>query len=357
MIPVTRTFLPPQSEYLQYLNRAWNNGWVTNNGQNVKDLELKIGDYINNPYVLFCSNGTIALQMALKALGITGEIITTPFSYVATVGSILWEGCTPIFSDINPADLCIDVNLIEEKISDKTSAILATHVYGFPCDIDKLENIASKYNLKVIYDGAHSFGVKYKEKSIFNFGDITTCSFHATKIFHTVEGGMLVAHSRELFEKLSLIRSFGHIGDNHIALGINGKNSEFHAAMGLANLPYLSEIIDERRNISETYDSFLTKILERPKPISETQYNYAYYPILLSSEKELIKLMENLNKAEIGARRYFYPSLNTLPYLNHYSRCAISESISKRILCLPLYFGLTEKDVNKIVNIILRTLG
>ena len=254
MINVTQTYLPPFDEYVSILKRAWENKWITNNGELVQELESKLKDEIRNPQLLFCTNGTIVLQMAIKALGITKEIITTPFSYVATTNAIVWEKCTPVFVDIDPLTFCIDANKIEEKISDKTEAILATHVYGFPCEIEKIEAIAKKHNLKVIYDAAHAFGCLYKGSSLLNYGDIATCSFHATKIFHTVEGGCIVAHSDDTFKKLTLYRSFGHIADDYFTVGVNGKNSEFHAAMGLAVFPHLHEIIKERKRVTDIYN-------------------------------------------------------------------------------------------------------
>lgn len=353
MINVTKTFLPPFEEYAAILKRAWNKGWITNNGELVQELEEKLKEYFGVKYLLFCSNGTVVLQMALKGLNITKEVLTTPFSYVATTNAILWEGCIPVFVDIQQGTFCIDADKIEESITENTQAILATHVYGFPCDIDKIERVANKYNLKTIYDGAHAFGCKYKGKSLLNFGDISTCSFHATKIFHTVEGGVLICKDKENYDKLYLYRQFGHIYDDYISIGINAKNSEFHAAMGLAILPKIDDIISKRKTIVEKYDQLLSEIFATPER-NPNDYNFSYYPILFDSEEQLLNCKNHLQSNDIFARRYFYPSLNRLPYCKN-DTCPISENISKRILCLPLYPELNEENINRISKLIVES--
>ena len=353
MIAVTKTFLPPFEEYTAQLKRAWDKAWITNNGELVVELEAKLKDYLGVKHLLFCGNGTIVLQMALKVLNITKEVITTPFSYVATTNAILWENCTPVFVDINPDDFCIDANKIEAAITENTQAILATHVYGYPCNIELIKTIAAKHNLKVIYDAAHAFGATYNSQQILSFGDISTCSFHATKLFHTVEGGCIITNDDAIAKQLYLYRSFGHIGDEYYSVGINGKNSEFHAAMGLCNLPYLPQIINNRKQICELYDSELASLgLTYPKPISGTVYNYAYYPVVFKTETELLKVKAALQTNGIAARRYFYPSLNTLPFLKTKSICLNAEDISKRVLCLPLSESLDFEIVKKICQII-----
>ncbi len=356
MINVTKTYLPPFDEYAKILKRAWDKAWITNNGELVIELEQKLKEYLSVEHLLFCSNGTVALQMALKALNITKEVITTPFSYVATTNSILWENCNPVFVDIRHDDYCIDADKIEASVTENTQGILATHVYGFPCNVDKIGELADKYNLKVIYDGAHAFGCNYKGRSLLSFGDISTCSFHATKIFHTVEGGAVISNSKELLNKLYLYRSFGHLGDDYYSIGINGKNSELHAAMGLCILPKLSGIIGNRKHLFETYNHLLDfRKMSRPFSKEDFTYNYSYYPVLFETEEVLIKVRSALANENINTRRYFYPSLNTLPFLN-YQDCEISESISKRVLSLPLYESLTRMEVEKICNIILNEL-
>ncbi len=358
-INVTKAFLPPQQEYQQIISGIWENVWLTNNGPLVKKLESQLKEYLSVNHLLFVSNGTIALQLAIKALELSGEIITTPFSYCATTTSILWENLKPVFVDIEPQTFNINAALIEAAITEKTTAILATHVYGRPCDTDKIEAIAKKYNLKVIYDGAHCFGVMHQGKSLLNFGDITTCSFHATKVFHTVEGGCVISNSIELNEKLDLLRSFGHRNDDYFSIGINGKNSEFHAAMGICNLPKVKEIIQQRRIISEKYDALLNWTILQ-KPIYENdgfEYNFAYYPIICPNEAVLLSIIAALKANDIIPRRYFYPSLNQLPYLQSNQRCPIAESVATRALSLPLYFDLSLTDVERISSIINQTLA
>ena len=354
MINVTKTYLPDFDEYCSILKRAWDKSWITNNGELVQVLEYKLKNFLNVQHLFYTSNGTVVLQMALKALNITQEVITTPFSYVATTNAILWEGCKPVFVDIDSDSLCIDASKIEAAITDKTQAILATHVYGIPCDIEAIDKIAKKYGLKVIYDAAHAFGVTYKGKSFLSYGDISTCSFHATKIFHTVEGGCIIANDEQLAERLLLQRQFGHIYDDYYCVGINAKNSEFHAAMGLCVLPKINEIIAARKTISEWYDSLMPNI-KRPKLNGEAQYNYSYYPIIFNTESELLKVVEHLKEQEISGRRYFYPSLNELPFIEKQS-CPVSEDISSRVLCLPLYHGLSISDVERISYCILNNL-
>ncbi len=292
--------------------------------------------------------------MALKALNITKEVITTPFSYVATTNSILWEGCRPVFVDIDPGTFCIDANKIESAITPDTQAILATHVYGLPCDVDNIEKIAKRNKLKVIYDGAHAFGSKLNGKSLLSYGDISTCSFHATKLFHTVEGGCIILNSIELAQKILLYRSFGHIGDDYYSIGINAKNSEFHAAMGLTLLPKIKQIIEERKKIFSMYNSFLPGNLLRPfYALDNFEYNYSYFPVIFDSEELLLKVKDNLARQQINVRRYFFPSLNKLPQtISHYNSCPISEDICSRVICLPLYVGLAEAEIKLICSII-----
>ncbi len=353
MINVTKTFLPPFDEYISILKRAWEKAWITNNGELVLELEQKLKKYLGVNNLLFCSNGTIVLQMALKALNITKEVITTPFSYVATTNAILWEGCTPVFVDIDKNSFCIDADKIESAITDNTQAILATHVYGFPCDVERIQAIAEKHNLKIIYDAAHAFGCEYKGRSLLSYGDVVTCSFHATKIFHTVEGGCIITHDSELNNKLTLYRSFGHLGDDYFSIGINGKNSEMHAAMGLSILPKLENIIKSREKIFSYYNNLLNfKKITRPSFTENFTYNYAYYPVVFQSEEALLKVRKTLSDNNISTRRYFYPSLNNLPHLKDQPICEISESVSKRVLSLPLYYDLKLSDIERICELI-----
>lgn len=349
-------FLPPITEYHEYLEGIWNRNWLTNNGPLVNRLELNLKSYLNLKHLLYVTNGTIALQIAIKALDLKGEIITTPFSFVATTSSIVWEGCTPIFVDIDPNSLNIDPTKIESAITKDTSAILATHVYGNPCDVEAIQKIATRHNLKVIYDGAHAFGVKYNGKSIFEYGDISTCSLHATKLYHSIEGGFVVTKNAELLKKMAYMRNFGFNGTEDFAeLGINGKNSEFHAAMGLLNLKYIDQILSHRETLSLHYDQALNKLnATKQEWNAKSTKNYAYYPIIFERADLMSKCLTNLNDANIYPRRYFYPSLSSvLPYTKHVKMVS-SDDISTRVLCLPLYHDLSKEEIELICRRILR---
>ena len=258
MIPVTRTFLPPIDEYQYYLTEIWASNQVANGGRLLFELEKNIKKHFSVPNIVLTTNGTLPLQIALKVLAGKGEVITTPFSYVATTSTIVWENCTPVFVDINPEFLTIDETKIEAAITPKTTAILATHVFGNPCNVEEIERIAIKHDLKVIYDAAHCFGVKHKGRSLFEFGDVSTCSFHATKLFHTGEGGAMFCNNEDLHKKLFYSHNFGHNGPLEFhGLGINAKMSELQSAMGLAVLPYVKDLIQSRKEIAELYDHFL----------------------------------------------------------------------------------------------------
>jgi len=350
VIPVTKTFLPPIEEYQSMLKRAWDKQWMTNRGELVLDLEEKLKQYLHTKSIIVTNNGTVPLQLAMKLLAHGGEVITTPFSYVATVASIVWESCTPVFVDIHPEYLTIDETKIEEAITPKTTAILATHVFGNPCDADVIETIAQKYQLKVIYDGAHAFGVRYKGKSIFDYGDVSTCSFHATKLFHTGEGGAMFCGDDDLHKQLYYSHNFGHKGklDFH-GLGINGKISELQAALGLTLLPYMPEILEARKKVVAYYDQHLKKDLQKLSIREGTEWNFSYYPVIFQSEEELLEVQHQLNAQDIFPRRYFYPSLNTLPYVEP-TPMEVSEGVAARIMCLPLYVGLDESELDTIVS-------
>ncbi|PWA03893.1 DegT/DnrJ/EryC1/StrS family aminotransferase [Flavobacterium psychrotolerans] len=356
MIHVTKTFFPPIEEYTLHLQCVWQNQWLTNRGELVLELEAKLKIFLRTNSILITNNGTIPLQIALKLLAKGGEVITTPFSYVATTASILWENCTPVFVDIHPDYLTIDETKIEAAITSKTTAILATHVFGNPCYVEKIEQIAQKHHLKVIYDAAHCFGVKYQGESIFEYGDVSTCSFHATKLFHTGEGGAFFCNDAKLMHQLFYSHNFGHNGplDFH-GLGINGKISELQAAMGLAVLPYMEHIMDERKKVVDYYNNHLNfSTLIKMKLRAGTEWNYSYYPVIFKDETQLLEIQEKLNKAAIFPRRYFYPSLNKIGYLKS-SSMPISEKIASSILCLPLYVGLEERDL-KIICAILNSI-
>lgn len=358
MIPVTKPFLPPVEEYEAFVKDIWTRHWLTNNGPLVNELEIRVKNYLQTPHFLFVNNGTIALQMAIRALRLEGEVITTPFSFIATTSSLMWERCTPVFVDIDPDTFNIDPDKIRAAITPKTTGILATHVFGNPCDIEAITEIAKEYNLKVIYDAAHSFGVKYKGQSLFNFGDISTTSFHATKLFHTIEGGGVFTGNAELLKEMAYVRNFGFDGpENFATVGINGKNSEFHAAMGLANLKYIEDILNRRKDTYEYYLEHLQdKNIKFQKIEKNTTYNYSYFPAIFESE-EILKKVENYCMMNlIVPRRYFHPSLNTIRILSG-NKCPISEDIASRVLCLPMYHVLSKEETNFILRIILRALN
>ena len=355
MINVTKPFSPPLDEVQAYLKDIWERNWFTNNGPLVNELELKLKEYLDLKYFLFLTNGTIAIQLAIKALGLNGKIITTPFSYIATTSSILWENCEPVYADIDPATLNIDPSSVEKMITPDTTAILATHVFGNPCDIDALSAIANKHGLKIIYDGAHGFGSKYKGKSLLDFGDVCTTSFHATKLFHTIEGGAVTTQDPELLKRIAYMRNFGHNGpEDFECVGINGKNCEMHAAVGLVNLRYADDILRSRKELAEYYFSRMENLnVQNVQINADGEWNYSYMPVIFPNEEQLLRSVTALNDNWIHPRRYFYPSLSTLRY--HKSNSApISESISKRILCLPLYHDLKKEDIDFIVRILMR---
>lgn len=353
MINVTKTFLPPIEEYHKQLQRAWDNQWLTNRGELVLELEAKLKDYLSVSNIIATNNGTVPLQIALKLLGKGGEIITTPFSYVATTASIVWENCTPVFVDIHPEYLTIDETKIEEAITSKTTAILATHVFGNPCNIEVIDKIARKHNLKVIYDAAHAFGVNYMGKSIFEYGDVSTCSFHATKLFHTGEGGAMFTNDNDLHNQLFYTHNFGHNGPLAFhGLGINGKMSELQAAMGLTVLPYMETIISERKKVVDYYNANLDlSKLQSLKIRKNTTWNYSYYPVVFESEAKLLAVQKALNLLQVFPRRYFFPSLNTIEYTRG-KQIPISERVAERVLCLPLYDDISKDAIVDIFNTI-----
>lgn len=337
-INVTQTQLPPLAEYTAYLERIWDRHWVTNNGPLVRELEEKLRDHLGIPQLWFVGNCTVGLQIAFKALELCGEIITTPFSYVATTGVPLWENCRPVHVDIRADDLTLDASLVEAAITPRTTAILATHVYGFPCEVETLRDIARRHRLKLVFDAAHAFGCRLNGRSLASYGDISCLSFHATKIFHTVEGGAIaINESPELAAKVRLMRAFGHHYDDHQCLGINGKNSELHAAMGLCNLPRVGDAITARQRLHEGYRQRLAgaNVTLPSSRAQNFEHNYSYFPVLLPTEAHLLDVVARLGRLGVVPRRYFHPSLNQLPYYQG-NPCPVSENAAGRVLCLPL---------------------
>jgi dTDP-4-amino-4,6-dideoxygalactose transaminase len=358
MIPITKPFSPPLEEYQILLQGIWKRNWFTNNGPLVNDLELKLKKYLDIKHLLYVTNGTIAIQIALKALNITNEVITTPFSYVATTSSLAWEGCKPVFVDIDKDTFNIDTNKIEGVITKDTQAILATHCFGNPCDVEAIGKIAKKYNLKVIYDAAHCFGTKYKGRSIFEWGDISTTSFHATKLFHTIEGGAVFSQDPELIKQLAWRRNFGHNGpEDFNGIGINAKNSELHAAMGIINLGYINEILESRKIQAGYYDAMFSKSnLQTPKIQQDVSFNHSYYPVVFENEQILLEVKKALELEEIFPRRYFFPTLSSLKYVEKFET-PIADDIAKRILCLPMYFELGKFEIEMICRKVLRVIN
>ena len=352
-IPVTRSFLPPMEDYTALVQRAFDNGWLTNRGHLVRELEAALINHLGVSNVLLMNNGTVPLQIALKLLGRGGEIITTPFSYVATTASIVWEGCTPVFVDIDPQYLTIDEKLIEAAITPRTTAIMATHVFGNPCNTEVIADIAARHGLHVIYDAAHCFGVRYLGKSIFEYGDVSTCSFHATKLFHTGEGGAAFCPDEELRHRVYYSHNFGHNGPLEFhGLGINGKMSELQAAMGLAVLPHMNEILTSRSRATAFYRKQLSGTALQMLAIRPgTEWNHSYFPVLFPNEASLLRTEAQLKANNILPRRYFYPSLNNLPYVRS-TAMPVSDDVSRRVLCLPLFAGITEEEQRRIISLV-----
>ena len=353
MINVTKTYLPDKEKYKKYIDQIYANGWITNNGPLVKLLEKRLAEYLDVKNIVLVSNGTVALEIAYRALGIEGDVITTPFSFVATTSSLVTNGLNPIFADIDSQTLNMDPRNIEKLVTSYTSAIVPVHVFGNACEVEKIETIAKKHNLKIVYDAAHVFGVKYKGESILNYGDISTLSFHATKIFHTIEGGALVINDDSLVEKARYLINFGIKNAEEIPeLGTNAKMNEFEAAMGLCVLDDMQELNVKRQIVYEFYKKELEGVVKFQEHNKDSTQNYSYFPIILESEEQLKKIEKALNLKDIFPRRYFYPSLDVLTYINPKQFCKISRDIASRILCLPMYAELDSADQKEIIKIL-----
>lgn len=353
MINVTKSYLPNKDKYKKYIDEIYENGWLTNQGPLVQRLEKRLAKYLGVKNIVLVSNGTIALEIAYRALDLKGEVITTPFSFVATTSSLVTNRLTPIFADIDEKTFNLNPKNIEKQITANTSAILPVHVFGNACEVEQIETIANKHNLKVVYDAAHAFDVKYKDKSVLNYGDISTLSFHATKLFHTIEGGALIINDDSLLEKVRYLINFGIKNQEEIPhLGTNAKMNEFEAAMGLCILDDIEKIKTNRKKVVENYRENLNNIVQFQEQNINASENYSYFPILFKNEEELLKVQKALNEKQIFPRRYFYPSLDTLDYIKPKQICEISQDISKRILCLPLYVGIEKFSQNKIMEIL-----
>jgi dTDP-4-amino-4,6-dideoxygalactose transaminase len=353
MINVTKTFLPDREKYKKYVDQIFDAGWVTNNGPLVKKLEERLAAYLGVKNIVLVANGTVALEIAYRTLGIKDYVITTPFSFVATTSSLVTNGLKPIFCDINPDSLNIDTSLIEETITPNTTAIVPVHVFGNVCEVELIEQVAAKYNLKTIYDASHAFGVEYKGQSILNYGDISTLSFHATKLFHTIEGGALIIKDDDLVDKARYLINFGIENPESIPeLGTNAKMNEFEAAMGLCVLDEIENAIALRKIIYDRYISELDGYVAFQKTSSESSLNYSYFPIIFNTEELLLEVQSKLGQVNIFPRRYFYPSLDSLSYIEPKQFSPVSRAISKRIMCLPIYPGLTTDEQSLIIETI-----
>lgn len=353
MINVTKTYLPNKEKYQKYVDEIFESGWITNNGPMVQKLEKRLADYLGVKNVVLVSNGTVALEIAYRTLDIKGFAITTPFSFVATTSSLVTNGILPIFADIDEKTLNLNPENIEKLITPNTSAIVPVHVFGNACEVEEIERIAKKHDLKVIYDAAHAFDVQYKGESLLNYGDIATLSFHATKLFHTIEGGALIINDDALVEKARYLINFGIENAESIPhLGTNAKMNEFEAAMGLCVLDDIEVIKESRKVIIEKYQKELNDLVVIQEQNVNATENYSYFPVVFKDEAELLRVQKALNEADINPRRYFYPSLDTLDYIEPKQVCKISRNISKKILCLPIYVELEQEIQEKIIKII-----
>ena len=362
-INVTQPFLPPLDEFIPYLKDIWNRKYLTNNGFYHQELEKELCNYLKVPYISLFTNGTLPLMVALEALDIKGEVITTPYSFVATTHSLWWNGIKPVFVDVEENTGNIDPFKIEAAITPQTTAIMPVHVYGTPCNTDEIQKIADKYKLKVIYDAAHAFGVENNNKSILNAGDVSTLSFHATKTYNTAEGGALVCQNLELKQKIDQLKNFGFLNETSILMpGINGKIDEIRCALGILNLKYISDSIEKRKLITETYRKELSNIsgITFLEEIPNVKYNYSYFPIFIDKEKYGItrdELYEKLKSHNIFGRRYFYPLISKLsPYCDlessKTSNLPIAEKLANSVLCLPIYADLKLDDVKLICGMV-----
>lgn len=360
-VQVTRSTLPPLDLYMEHVRDMFASRQMTNQGAYARRLEASLAGFLNVPTLSLCANGTLALQIALRLLGLNGKkVITTPFTYVATLSALLWEGCTPVFADIDPRTLCIDpadvARLLEEHPD--TAGILPVHVYGNACDVDRLANLAARHGLRVLYDAAHVFGSILDGKSLFAWGDAAVGSFHATKLFHTVEGGCVITPRTDDKARLDLLRAFGHVGDEHKCLGINAKMSELHAAMGLCLLPGIADILALRAEKAALYDKALrmadgSSVLRRPALAPGLVWNHAYYPVIFPDHASLARTMAALRQRDIYPRRYFYPSLTRLPYVNS-PACPVAEDMAERVLCLPFWPEIDEGLIAEIAGVALK---
>lgn len=361
-IYVTQPYLPPLSEFIPYLENIWESKWLTNSGPYHEELEKELADYLGVDHLALFANGTLALVTALQALRITGEVITTPFSFVATTHSLLWNGIKPVFVDIDPETLNLDPDKIEAAITPHTTAIMPVHVYGRPCDVEKIQKIADIYGLKVIYDAAHAFGVKFRGESLLRHGDLSTMSFHATKIYNTFEGGAIVCPDAKTKNRIDDLKNFGfHDETTVVAPGINAKMNEIQAAFGLLQLKHIDKAIDRRREIDAQYRKELASVkgISTPRLPVDTVYNYAYFPILIEKEYPLTRdeLNDKLRRQGIFPRRYFYPLISEFPMYRglpsaHRGNLPTATEVATKIICLPIYPNILDQEISYIISLI-----
>ena len=363
IITVTLPLLPSLEEFIPYLRDIWDRKWLTNNGYYHKQLEAALAEYLKVPYVNLFTNGTLPLLTALQALRVTGEVITTPFSFVATTHSLWWNGIKPVFVDIDPVTCNIDPNKIEAAITPHTTAIMPVHVYGNPCDITRIQEIADKYGLKVIYDAAHAFGVEINGKSVLEAGDMSTLSFHATKVYNTVEGGALICHDEKTKQRIDYLKNFGFAGETEVVgFGINGKMDEIRSAFGLLNLEQVDQAIEARHKIALQYREVLKDVpgITLMGDIPSVRHNYAYFPIFIDAEKyEMTRdqLYFKMKENGVLGRRYFYPLISSFSTYKGLDSAQASNlpnatRIADSVICLPMYYGLTEEDVERVLELI-----
>ncbi|CZY72193.1 TPA: DegT/DnrJ/EryC1/StrS family aminotransferase [Enterobacter ludwigii] len=361
---VTSPLMPPLEEFMPYLQKIWQNRILTNGGEFHQELEEALARYLGVKYVCLFANGTLALLTALQALRVTGEVITTPYSFVATSHTLLWNGLTPVFVDIDPHTFNIDPERIEELITPQTTAIMPVHCYGIPCNVDKIQQIADIYGLKVIYDAAHAFGVRQSGNSILNHGDLSVLSFHATKVFNTFEGGAIICHDNRTKQRIDYLKNFGFAGETRVvAPGINAKMNEMEAAFGLLQLQYIDNALLERASISKRYSEALKDIpgVTFFDAADRFEWNHAYYPVLIDSSFPLSRdaLYEALKTENVYCRRYFYPLISSFAMYNHLPSAAsdklpVASRLAEQILCLPIYPDLQIEDQMRVIDILRR---
>lgn len=365
VITVTSPLLPSLDDFLPYLEDIWQRKWLTNNGHYHKELEKALCDYLKVPYVSLFTNGTLPLMCALQALRITGEVITTPYSFVATSHSLWWNGIKPVFVDIDPGTCNIDPSKIEAAITPKTTAIMPVHVYGKPCDTGRIQEIADKYGLKVIYDAAHAFGVEVNGHSILEAGDMSTLSFHATKVYNTIEGGALVCHDEKMKRRIDYLKNFGFAGETTIiAPGINGKMDEIRSAYGLINLKQVDAAIDSRRQVALQYRNTLQKVkgIRFMEDMPGVRHNYSYFPIFVDSEEYGMsrdELYFKMKEGDVLGRRYFYPLISEFSTYRGLESARpenlpVAHRIADSVICLPMYHGIRKYEIERILSLIIK---